>query len=140
VQNRPSDQRVGGPDWEKRLRLMWVGEGTRGEEAWRRAELTRSIAEVDALVDDAIGARRVLDAISASKVPVVGHNLFLDLGHCAAKFVGPLPENVCDFATQMKTLFPVIFDTKHLIAASHDATPDALLSVAFAANNSLSQA
>jgi poly(A)-specific ribonuclease len=57
----------------------------------------------------------VVDAITASGAPVVGHNCWLDFSHSVAKFVGPPAPNVADFAAQLATLFPTVYDTKHLL-------------------------
>jgi hypothetical protein len=60
----------------------------------------------------AVEFRRVIDAISASQAPVIGHNCFLDFIHTTSKFVGDPPANVTDWAVQLSSVYPVVFDTK----------------------------
>jgi hypothetical protein len=136
---RVSDQ-ADCPDfpYAKRMRLTWVGEGTGGLGVFRNCDLRRSLAEADAGVDRAIGLRRVIDAIAESKVPVVGHNCFLDLAHIHAKFIGPLPMNVCDFALSLESAFGTVFDTKQAISTLGSA--DAATAAAFGFNTSLGAA
>lgn len=54
----------------------------------------------------AVGFRRVVDMISASRKPVVGHNMLLDMCHVIAQFIQPLPEDVQDFKKLARKLFP----------------------------------
>ncbi len=60
----------------------------------------------------AVEFRRVIDAITSAAVPVIGHNSFLDFIHTTTKFVGDSPENVTQWAAQLASVFPVVFDTK----------------------------
>ncbi|KAK9245023.1 CAF1 family ribonuclease-domain-containing protein [Lipomyces tetrasporus] len=59
------------------------------------------------------GVRHIFDHISRAKVPVVGHNVFVDLINIYAKFLGSLPSSVEDFAHQVNSLFPTVIDTKY---------------------------
>jgi poly(A)-specific ribonuclease len=60
----------------------------------------------EAEIDIALGFRKVMDAISASKKTIVGHNFFLDLLHLVHQFIAPLPSKVEDFKTVVHELFP----------------------------------
>lgn len=134
---RPGDQ-LAGDSWDKRMRLTWVGGGTPGFDAFMACSLRRSLIEVDAMIDAAVGFRKVIDAITQAKVPVVGHNCYLDLAHAASKFSGPLPSNMCDWAAQLSQLFPGgVFDTKHMLQAGE---VDAAVAEAFRRDNGLGQA
>lgn len=62
----------------------------------------------------ALGFRRVFQLLVQSKLPLVGHNLFYDLLFTFNHFDRPLPESWVEFQRRVGTLFPVIFDTKHL--------------------------
>lgn len=73
----------------------------------------------DAVLDEQVGFRKVLDMLIALKKPIVGHNCFLDLCHVYQKFIEPLPESVIEFKEKMHMLFPTVFDTK-FIAARQD--------------------
>lgn len=61
-----------------------------------------------------IGFRKVIDFLSSSGKPVVGHNMFLDLCHCFHHFHRDLPNEYQDFKQSAAKLFPNLFDTKYL--------------------------
>ncbi|EFJ28195.1 hypothetical protein SELMODRAFT_451150 [Selaginella moellendorffii] len=66
-------------------------------------------------VMEAVGFRQVIDAISESKKPIVGHNCVLDLAHIYNKFIGPLPDNYSGFCNVIHELFPAVIDTKYML-------------------------
>ncbi|KAI9270549.1 ribonuclease H-like domain-containing protein [Phascolomyces articulosus] len=68
--------------------------------------------------EDAVGFRKVIDMISASRKVVVGHNMLLDICHVIAQFIQPLPETVHEFKKLSHQVFPLMIDTKYLCAAS----------------------
>lgn len=60
-------------------------------------------------------AGQVIEAITASGRPLVGHNPSLDLAHTLAQFVGPLPPAWPAYKEQLRATFPGgLYDTKHL--------------------------
>ncbi|KAI9093447.1 ribonuclease H-like domain-containing protein [Phlyctochytrium arcticum] len=65
-------------------------------------------------LEQLVGFRKVIDLISASKKPVIGHNMYLDLCHTYQRFYRNLPEDIHDFKKGLKELFPRIYDTKHI--------------------------
>lgn len=73
--------------------------------------------EID--LDDAIGFRKVIDAISESRKPVIGHNMFLDLAQTYDKFIGRLPDRVQDFKAAIHALFPILYDSKYIAHSEH---------------------
>ena len=137
---RASDNAPGTPDYERTPRLVWTGAGTRGYAAFQRCELRRSLGEVDALLDGAVGFRRVIDAVTRAGVPVVGHNCWLDFSHTVAKFVGPPSPSLPGFAQQLHSVFPRVYDTKHLTGAWKEVALDPVVTQAFYNNHSLGQA
>jgi len=140
VQSRASDQPASAKPGEKAMRMLWVGEGTPGLDAWQRCELRRGVGEVDALLARAVGFRRVIDGITAAGVPVVGHNCWLDFSHTVAKFVGAPRRDVGEWARQLAGVFPSVYDTKLLIAGCGEAALDPVTSSAFRSDNSLERA
>lgn len=85
------------------------------------AELAAAMAEADALS----GFSSLIELLSESKVPVVGHNCVLDLFHTAAKFHGSLPETAEEFVRLTNGIFPTVYDTKsvlYLVDALREAT------------------
>ncbi|CAO3593043.1 unnamed protein product [Absidia cylindrospora] len=64
--------------------------------------------------DKAVGFRRVIDWISESKKPLVGHNMLLDMCHVIDQFIQPLPDTKEEFKTLATRLFPTMIDTKHI--------------------------
>jgi hypothetical protein len=140
VQSRASDQPAYVRYGEKAMRIMWVGEGTPGFDAWQRCELRRGVGEVDELLARAVGFRAVIDGITAARVPVVGHNCWLDLSHTTAKFAGAPKRDVGEWAAQLQGVFPTVYDTKLLIAGVGDAAVDPVTSAAFRSDNALERA
>ncbi|CAK9206078.1 unnamed protein product [Sphagnum jensenii] len=66
-------------------------------------------------VSEAVGFRKVIDAISESGLPVIGHNCILDMLHLHSKFMTPLPSSAAQFCSSLQSLFPCIVDTKYLL-------------------------
>jgi hypothetical protein len=134
-------QRVGDqtPDaFDKVLRVMWVGAGTPGYEAFQKCELRHRVWEVEELLGASLGFRRVIDKITEKGVPVVGHNCWLDFSHTVAKFYGTPSYSLPTWAKQLSRVFPTVYDTKHITAGQVPLDP--ALSAAFRNNNSLGQA
>ncbi|KAG2187010.1 hypothetical protein INT44_003238 [Umbelopsis vinacea] len=72
---------------------------------------------------EAVGFRKVIDLISQSKKPVVGHNVLLDICHMMNQFIAPLPNDVKDFKEMVHRRFPrqqSVIDTKYLAAQAPD--------------------
>jgi poly(A)-specific ribonuclease len=69
-------------------------------------------------LDHAIGFSKVIDAISKSKKPVIGHNALLDFVYVFNQFYKPLPDTLAQFKAELGELFPVIYDTKHVTLRS----------------------
>lgn len=82
----------------------------------KQRKLEAMIAAKRQDLEDAIGFRRIIEEISRSKKPVVGHNLFLDLLYSYTHFVDYLPADVVDFKKAIHQIFPTIYDTKFLAA------------------------
>ncbi|KAJ3025564.1 UNVERIFIED_CONTAM: hypothetical protein HDU68_006991 [Siphonaria sp. JEL0065] len=59
-----------------------------------------------------IGFRRVIELISKSQKPVIGHNMYLDLCQTIQKFCFELPATVGEFKELVHSVFPAIYDTK----------------------------
>lgn len=70
-------------------------------------------------IDRELGARSLFDAVSASRIPLVGHNCFYDLLHTYNSFYGAVPPFVDQFKQKWLAKFPRTFDTKY-IAESND--------------------
>jgi poly(A)-specific ribonuclease len=68
--------------------------------------------EVDRELRNAVGFRRILDALIALKKPIVGHNCLLDFLHIHDKLMGKLPATLDDFTSGLHEAFPRIFDSK----------------------------
>ncbi|KAK9323744.1 ribonuclease H-like domain-containing protein [Lipomyces orientalis] len=80
------------------------------------AEDAKRVEKYNNLMSDAneyAGVRHIFDHISRAKVPIVGHNVFVDLINIYAKFLGSLPTSVEEFAHQVNLLFPTVIDTKY---------------------------
>lgn len=78
---------------------------------------TLQAAEANKAVDKIkadVGFRVVIDKISELKLPIIGHNCFLDICHVYEKFIGRMPADLTDFKSKISDSFPLIFDTKFL--------------------------
>lgn len=69
-------------------------------------------------LEQAIGFARVIQAISESKKPVIGHNALLDFVYVFNQFYKPLPDTLAEFKQELLELFPKIYDTKHVALRS----------------------
>ncbi|RPB02215.1 ribonuclease CAF1 [Choiromyces venosus 120613-1] len=71
-------------------------------------------ARFDLDLQRAIGLRHVIDALFASKKPLVGHNIFTDLINLYECFIGTLPDTSKEFAHILHRDFPIVIDTKFI--------------------------
>ncbi|XP_065158175.1 poly(A)-specific ribonuclease PARN-like [Atheta coriaria] len=75
----------------------------------------KEIAEIHRkIMREAIGFSEIIQLISKSRKPVVGHNMMLDVFHTINRFLVKLPEDYKSFKDCAHCLFPCIFDTKHI--------------------------
>ena len=65
--------------------------------------------------EDDLGFTKVIDYLTKLQKPIISHNGFLDMMFLHEKFIKPLPEKIIDFKKSLKSLFPHIYDTKHMI-------------------------
>ncbi|XP_022101867.1 poly(A)-specific ribonuclease PARN-like [Acanthaster planci] len=95
-----------------------------GEKGERYIEVTKATEEEKKLmmekklqadldeVDDAAGFSQVIDLISSTGKPVIGHNMMLDVMHAIQHFSFSLPENLSEFKELVGCVFPKLIDTK----------------------------
>ncbi|RLN54139.1 hypothetical protein BBJ28_00016041 [Nothophytophthora sp. Chile5] len=76
------------------------------------------VKEMERELADAIGFSKVIEVLSASKKPIVGHNALLDFVYVFHQFYKPLPDTLAEFKTELLELFPSIYDTKHVTLRS----------------------
>ncbi|CAO3643359.1 unnamed protein product [Cunninghamella echinulata] len=69
-------------------------------------------------LETAIGFRRVIDLISESKKPLIGHNMLLDMCHIIGQFIQELPDTKEEFVNLAHQLFPIMIDTKYIAATT----------------------
>ncbi|KAG2761266.1 hypothetical protein JG687_00006829 [Phytophthora cactorum] len=84
----------------------------------KEERIAAKVKEMKKEMDEAIGFSKVIEALSESKLPVVGHNALLDFVYVFHQFYKPLPETLAEFKTQLLELFPTIYDTKHVTLRS----------------------
>ncbi|XP_076040743.1 poly(A)-specific ribonuclease PARN-like [Oratosquilla oratoria] len=65
-------------------------------------------------LDKEVGFTHVVRYMLERNVPVVGHNLILDLMHLITKTIQPLPSNLEDLKQLIRLQLPPIYDTKLL--------------------------
>ena len=66
------------------------------------------------LLDTMLGFTKVIRHIVSSHKPIIGHNCLLDLIKIYKQFIGPVPGTYKQFKEEIHSLFPCIFDTKHI--------------------------
>ena len=72
-----------------------------------RAEKDAAVAlENQAKFNKERGFRRVFNAMSASKLPIVGHNVMYDLLFTMAAMEQPLPDTLVEFVVSIQTSTP----------------------------------
>lgn len=64
---------------------------------------------------DELGITRIVDFVSLLQKPIIVHNGMLDLMFMYDKFYEPLPETLNEFTEKVHSIFPHIYDTKHLL-------------------------
>jgi len=60
----------------------------------------------------------VVSALIKAKKPIVGHHFSLDLGFIVNQFVTDMPPTYSEYQEVVRSLFPVIFDTKYVATQS----------------------
>ncbi|XP_070580001.1 poly(A)-specific ribonuclease PARN-like [Ptychodera flava] len=99
---------------EKKERYMVITKVS--EDDVKKKEEERKQADFDEL-DEAVGFAKIIRLISESGKLVVGHNMLLDILHIIHQFSHPLPEDLDDFKSMVRCVFPKLLDTK-LMASS----------------------
>ncbi|GMF41972.1 unnamed protein product [Phytophthora fragariaefolia] len=84
----------------------------------KEERIAAKVKQMKREMNEAIGFSKVIEAVSESKLPVVGHNALLDFVYVFHQFYKPLPETLAEFKTQLLGLFPTIYDTKHVTLRS----------------------
>ncbi|KAJ2666854.1 hypothetical protein IW148_000582 [Coemansia sp. RSA 1199] len=80
--------------------------------------IAHKIKSFNSSVDDAHGFTRVIDLLSASRKPVIGHNMLLDVLHALQKFVSDLPPSRTQVEHDIAQFLPVLIDTKYIIEST----------------------
>lgn len=70
------------------------------------------------LLTEVIGFSKVVQMIIQHQKPIVGHNVLLDVMHTIDQFVSPIPKFYDEFKVLVSSLFPTIYDTKHIASSS----------------------
>ncbi|KAF9972330.1 hypothetical protein BGZ73_004567 [Actinomortierella ambigua] len=78
------------------------------------------LADLEKDLKIAGGFRTVIDMLSESRKPIVGHNIVIDLAYILAQFVGPLPDTMEGYKQMIHATFPTVIDTKYLSTAAND--------------------
>ncbi|KAJ2503231.1 hypothetical protein GGH96_000483 [Coemansia sp. RSA 1972] len=80
--------------------------------------IAHKIKAFNSSVDDAHGFTRIIDLLSASRKPIIGHNMLLDVLHALQKFVSDLPPLRTDVERDIAQFLPVLIDTKYIIEST----------------------
>ncbi|CAN8010001.1 unnamed protein product [Ixodes pacificus] len=83
-----------------------------------------SASRDDVIRDSLLGFSRCFETLIRSGKPLVGHNMLLDLLLLLHQFKEPLPRSYARFKTVLGSLFPVVYDTKHIsLSVRQQASP-----------------
>ncbi|KAF9166012.1 hypothetical protein DFQ26_008858 [Actinomortierella ambigua] len=93
---------------------------SRSSPAQMEKQQRQRMADLEKDLKIAGGFREVIDILSESKKPIVGHNIVIDLAYILAQFVGPLPDSMEGYKQMIHATFPTVIDTKYLGAAAND--------------------
>lgn len=81
----------------------------------RAAALEEEKQQFEKALEEQIGFRRVMDCIIDKRIPVIGHNCWVDFLHFYQKFIdNNLPSSLQGFKEEILKCFPKIIDTKYL--------------------------
>ncbi|XP_077549555.1 poly(A)-specific ribonuclease PNLDC1-like [Haemaphysalis longicornis] len=86
-----------------------VGRAEHSDEASKGREPSE-----EELRNSLLGFSRCFEALVASGKPLVGHNVLMDLLLFYHQFCEPLPKSYAKLKTALSTLFPEVYDTKHI--------------------------
>ena len=75
---------------------------------------TKVLESTPTATEDALGFTRIVKLMSSLKKPLICHNGLMDLMFLYEKFYNPLPESLADFKAHLNSLYPHIYDTKHM--------------------------
>ena len=70
--------------------------------------------KVSNLLTEGCGISRVIQCLTKSQKPLVGHNFLLDIMHLIDQFLYPLPKSYLEFKEMVRCLFPIMYDTKFI--------------------------
>ena len=89
-----------------------------GVKELEQQRITETLASSTKETKEAIGIGLVVDLLLRKKVPIIGHNCFLDLLHMYHKFVKPVDEDLESFRRDFHADFPSVYDTKWMLIAN----------------------
>uniref|UniRef100_A0ABM0MZ12 Poly(A)-specific ribonuclease PARN n=1 Tax=Saccoglossus kowalevskii TaxID=10224 RepID=A0ABM0MZ12_SACKO len=110
---------------EKKVKYIAVAKVK--EDEIKRKEEEKQKAEMDEL-EDAVAFSKVIKLICDSGKLVVGHNMLLDVLHIIHQFICEVPEELDDYKTVVRCMFPKLLDTK--LMASTQPFKDLLINTA----------
>ncbi|XP_074642592.1 poly(A)-specific ribonuclease PNLDC1-like [Tubulanus polymorphus] len=77
-------------------------------------EKTKEVDEQNKILNRILGVTKIIRGMIQAKKPLVGHNCLMDLLLIYDKFYKPLPESYEDFKYEFHSMFPAVYDTKHI--------------------------
>jgi hypothetical protein len=80
--------------------------------------------EEDQVIEYMRGFSRVIQTMIEGQKVIIGHNAFTDLVFLYQQFIGDLPQKLTSFKKSLSSLFPVIYDTKHIVAIVKKDIPE----------------
>lgn len=100
-------------------KLLWTYEDEKGFKLQKVTPeqyeiLSKQFSLDQALITDLLGFSEIFRLLTTLQKPIIGHNLLLDLMVITHSFERPLPRSYTSFKKLVHSLFPNIYDTKHI--------------------------
>lgn len=84
------------------------------EEQRKELEAKHTSEDEKRFLNNMLGFTRIFRIMVSQKKPLVGHNALMDIMFLYDKFYRPLPASYSAFKSSIHSMFPVIYDTKHI--------------------------
>ena len=74
--------------------------------------LSSNDSTIDDLVNNELGFSIFIEYLISKEIPIIGHNIYMDLMFIYDKLIDDLPEDFYEYKQSIHKFFPIIYDTK----------------------------
>ena len=79
--------------------------------------LSSNDSTIDDLVNNELGFSIFIEYLISKQIPIIGHNIYMDLMFIYDKLIDDLPEDFYEYKQSIHKCFPIIYDTKTIATA-----------------------